>query len=229
MAFLTTFLSSVGTIVSSSSPHPVSWRLRLYFPIKRLVDLVGATAGLALLLPLFAAIGGVVRASLGKPVLFQQERAGRGELPFTLYKFRTMTDARDQNGVILPDTERLTSAGRWLRALSLDELPELWNVLRGDMSLVGPRPLPVRYLPRYLPEERRRHDVRPGITGWAQVSGRNAIAWPERLALDVWYVDRCSLWLDFRILWLTTLTVLRRQGVTPTDSEIMDELRHGDN
>lgn len=140
-------------------------------------------------------------------------------------KFRTMTDARDGAGNVLPDAERLTAFGRWLRSTSLDELPELWNVVRGDMSLVGPRPLPLSYLPRYTPVEARRHEVRPGLTGWAQVNGRNATSWEERLAMDVWYVDNRSLWLDVRILVKTVATVLRRDGISADGEATMTELR----
>ncbi len=181
---------------------------------KRLLDLTLAGAGLIVLSPLLLILAILVRARLGGPVLFRQERPGLGGKPFTLYKFRTMTDARGPDGAPLPDAARLTPFGRFLRSTSLDELPELWNVLVGDMSLVGPRPLLSEYLPLYTPEQARRHEVRPGITGWAQVNGRNSLSWEERFALDVWYVDRCSLWLDLRILARTALMVLRREGVS---------------
>jgi lipopolysaccharide/colanic/teichoic acid biosynthesis glycosyltransferase len=191
----------------------------------RAVDVAGAALGLAVTSPLLVALALVLRLRLGRPVLFRQERRGRHERPFTLVKFRTMTDARDSDGELLPDSARLTPLGRALRAASLDELPELWNVLRGDMSLVGPRPLPVKYLDRFTSEEHRRHDVRPGITGWAQVNGRNGLDWDERLALDVWYVDHRSLRLDVRILARTVGAVLRRRGISEDGEATMTELR----
>jgi lipopolysaccharide/colanic/teichoic acid biosynthesis glycosyltransferase len=193
--------------------------------IKRVVDVVGAALGLLVLSPLLALVAGLVRWRLGRPVLFRQARVGRREAPFTVVKFRTMTDTRGDGGALLADAERLVPLGRRLRATSLDELPELWNVLRGDMSLVGPRPLPVEYLPRYRPEERARHDVRPGITGWAQVNGRNAVDWDERLAMDVWYVRNRSLGLDLRILARTIGAVLRRQGISADGHDTMGVLR----
>ena len=155
-----------------------------------------------------------MRCKLGSPVLFRQVRPGLYGRPFMMVKFRTMTDERGADGALLPDAQRLTAFGHFLRASSLDELPELWNVLRGEMSLVGPRPLLMEYLPLYSPAQARRHDVRPGITGWAQVNGRNAVSWDERFALDVWYVEHCSLWLDLRILWLTVRKVLVREGIS---------------
>ncbi|HMQ31980.1 MAG TPA: sugar transferase [Chloroflexaceae bacterium] len=181
---------------------------------KRLLDLILAGAGLLLLSPLLLALAILVRLRLGGPVLFQQERPGLGGRPFTLRKFRTMRDARGPDGTPLPDAARLTPFGRFLRSTSLDELPELWNVLVGEMSLVGPRPLLTEYLGLYTPQQARRHELRPGITGWAQVNGRNSLSWEERFALDVWYVDRCSLWLDLLILARTALKVLRREGVS---------------
>ena len=156
----------------------------------------------------------LVRIFIGAPVIFRQQRPGYQEQPFYLYKFRTMTDARDPRGRLLPDDLRLTKFGRFLRLLSLDETPELFNILRGDMSLVGPRPLLMEYLPLYSPEQRRRHEVLPGLTGWAQVHGRNALGWPARFALDVWYVDHWSFWLDINILLLTVWKVLSREGVS---------------
>ena len=155
----------------------------------------------------------LVRRRLGSPALFAQERPGLHGRPFTMVKLRTMSDARDARGELLDDAERMTEFGRWLRSTSLDELPELWNVLRGDMSLVGPRPLLMKYLPLYSSEQARRHDVRPGITGWAQINGRNAISWPDKLRLDVWYVDHHSLRLDMKIIWLTLIRVAQRHGV----------------
>jgi sugar transferase EpsL len=190
---------------------------------KRIMDLAGAIAGLILLAPVLAWLYLRVRRVLGTPVLFTQERPGFHGRPFRLVKFRTMNDARDTAGNLLPDAERLTPFGRWLRATSLDELPELWNVLRGDMSLVGPRPLLMQYLNRYSPEQARRHEVRPGITGYAQVNGRNAISWEEKLTLDGWYVDHRSVWLDVRILALTVWKVLRREGIAADGEATMPE------
>ena len=184
---------------------------------KRKFDGVAAAAAAAVLLllwPVAMLVAVVVRRVLGSPVLFRQTRLGRRERPFDIVKFRTMTDARGLDGELLPDAERLTSVGRFLRRSSLDELPELVNVLRGEMSLVGPRPLPVRYLDRYSPEERRRHQVRPGITGWAQVQGRNALGWNERLAADVWYVENRSFTLDLKILARTVAVVFGGGGVS---------------
>lgn len=181
---------------------------------KRLLD-VAVSAGLLLVLaPLWAAIAVLVRAKLGWPVMFRQTRPGLGGEPFELVKFRTMTHATDPEGRLLPDVQRLTRFSRALRRWSLDELPTLWNVLRGDMSLVGPRPLLMEYLGRYTPEQARRHEVRPGITGWAQVKGRNALTWEEKFHLDVWYVDNRSLGLDLRILWCTVVEVLRGKGIS---------------
>lgn len=179
----------------------------------RAFDLLVAAIGLVLLAPLFVLLAVAVRVCLGAPVFFRQQRPGLHGRPFTLVKFRSMRDAVDSTGRPLPDAERLPRFGRLLRASSLDELPELWNVLRGDMALVGPRPLLMEYLPRYTPEQARRHAVRPGITGWAQIHGRNAVEWEQRFALDVWYVDHGSFALDLRILLLTVRQVLRRHGV----------------
>jgi len=181
--------------------------------IKRFLDIAIAGAGLVLLSPVIFGVAALVLV-MGRPILFAQTRPGRGARLFVVYKFRTMSDAVDAQGKLLPDAERLTGLGRFLRRTSLDELPQLWNVLRGDMSLVGPRPLLVEYLPLYSREQARRHEVRPGITGWAQINGRNAQSWEERLSLDVWYVDHSSLWLDARILWRTLLKVLRSEGVS---------------
>jgi lipopolysaccharide/colanic/teichoic acid biosynthesis glycosyltransferase len=182
--------------------------------MKRLLDIAGAGAGLFLLSPVLLALAVLIWRRMGSPVIFAQRRAGlRGE-PFVLYKFRSMTDARDESGVLLPDGARLTAFGLFLRRYSLDELPQLWNVLRGDMSLVGPRPLLLDYVPLYDETQRRRLDVKPGITGWAQVNGRNAIGWEEKFALDVWYVaHRCFL-LDLKILLLTVWKILKREGVS---------------
>ncbi len=181
---------------------------------KRALDLIAASMGLVILSPLILLIAILVRILLGAPVIFRQKRPGYKEKTFHLYKFRTMTDARDGAGQPLPDQARLTGFGRLLRTLSLDELPELFNILRGDMSLVGPRPLLMEYLPLYSPEQHRRHDAVPGLTGWAQVHGRNAIDWPTRFALDVWYVDHWSFGLDLRILLMTLWKVVRREGIS---------------
>jgi len=182
--------------------------------MKRAFDLLLVLATSWLWVPLVGLLAVVVRWKLGGPVLFRQQRPGRHGVPFMLLKFRTMTEARDADGNLLPDAERLTRFGRFLRGSSLDELPELLNVLRGEMSLVGPRPLLMEYLPRYSPEQARRHDARPGITGWAQVNGRNAISWDEKFQLDVWYVDHQGLWLDVKILAMTAWTVVHRHGVS---------------
>ena len=182
--------------------------------MKRVVDIFGAGLGLLILSPLILCLAWMIRRRLGSPVLFRQVRPGLQGRPFEMIKFRTMRDAADSNGQPLPDADRLTPFGRWLRSTSLDELPELWNVLKGDMSLVGPRPLLMEYLPLYSPEQARRHEVRPGITGWAQVNGRNAISWEEKFALDVWYVDHHNLWLDMKILYMTLRKVLVRDGIS---------------
>ena len=179
-----------------------------------MLDLVAASLGLIILSPVMLVLAILVRIFIGAPVIFRQQRPGYREQPFYLYKFRTMTDARDPRGRLLPDDLRLTKFGRFLRLLSLDETPELFNILRGDMSLVGPRPLLMEYLPLYSPEQRRRHEVLPGLTGWAQVHGRNALDWPARFALDVWYVDHWSFWLDINILLLTVWKVLSREGIS---------------
>ena len=182
--------------------------------LKRLFDFVLAGLALvALALPLLC-LAWVVRRKLGSPVLFRQIRPGLHGEPFEMVKFRTMTSERGPDGQLLPDVVRLTSFGRFLRSTSLDELPELWNVLKGDMSLVGPRPLLMEYLPLYTPEQARRHEVRPGITGWAQVNGRNAISWEGKFKLDVWYADNQSFWLDIKILWLSVKKVLLRDGIS---------------
>jgi lipopolysaccharide/colanic/teichoic acid biosynthesis glycosyltransferase len=182
--------------------------------LKRFFDLFLATAALFVFaIPLLALIL-LVRMKLGTPVFFQQTRPGLGGQPFEMVKFRTMTYKRDANGELLPDAQRLTPFGRFLRSTSLDELPELWNVIKGEMSLVGPRPLLIQYLPLYSPSEARRHEVRPGITGWAQINGRNALSWKEKFALDVWYVDNRSMLLDIKILWLTVRKVLLRDGIS---------------
>jgi sugar transferase EpsL len=183
-------------------------------PSKRIFDLVIASLGLVILSPLFLILSFLIRVLLGRPVIFRQERPGYHDRPFQLYKFRTMTEARNAHGSLLPDRERLTPLGRFLRATSLDELPELLNILHGDMSFVGPRPLLMEYLPLYSDEQRRRHAVHPGLTGWAQVNGRNALDWPSRFSLDVWYVDHWSFWLDIKILLLTIWKVLTRESIS---------------
>ncbi len=192
-------------------PSHKSWYLRRG---KRLCDQFAAVVIAALLLPVLFIIACLVRWKLGAPILFRQQRAGRDGKTFWMYKFRTMTDARDGTGTLLPDEERLIPFGQFLRSTSLDELPELWNVIRGEMSLVGPRPLLIEYLPLYTPGQARRHEVLPGVTGWAQVNGRNALSWEEKFARDVWYLDHVSFWLDVKILALTVLRVLRRDGIS---------------
>lgn len=186
--------------------------------IKRIIDLAAAAFGLLLLSPVLAPVAFAVRCKHGKPVLFRQLRPGLKGNPFYCLKFRTMTDACDSAGNLLPDQQRITRLGTFLRRTSLDELPELWNVIRGDMSLVGPRPLRMEYLPLYSEEQARRHEVKPGITGWAQINGRNQISWEDKFALDVWYVDNHSFLLDIRILLLTLKKVIKREGIN-ADSE----------
>lgn len=182
--------------------------------MKRIFDVIATIIGLMIISFPMLLIALIVRVKLGGPILFTQVRPGLHGKPFLMVKFRTMTDARDANDALLPDEQRLTPFGRFLRASSLDELPELWNVLKGEMSLVGPRPLLMQYLPLYSSEQARRHEARPGVTGWAQVNGRNAISWEDKFKLDVWYVDNQSLWLDIKILWLTVKKVLVRDGIS---------------
>jgi lipopolysaccharide/colanic/teichoic acid biosynthesis glycosyltransferase len=182
--------------------------------MKRLIDLLTSSIALLVLsLPLIL-LALMVRAKLGSPVIFEQIRPGRLGKPFVMIKFRTMTSKCNTDGELLPDAERLTKFGKFLRTTSLDELPELWNVLKGNMSLVGPRPLLMEYLPLYTPEQARRHEVRPGVTGWAQINGRNALSWNEKFQLDVWYVDNQGFWLDIKILWLTVRKVIMRDGIS---------------
>jgi sugar transferase EpsL len=190
---------------------------------KRLIDLGVASAGLFCLTPLLGIIAAVVRVRLGTPILFRQERSGLDGRPFLIYKFRTMLDSTDEAGHLLPDDQRLTAFGRVLRKNSLDELPELWNVIKGDMSLVGPRPFVARYLERYSPRQARRLEVKPGVTGWAQINGRNSLTWEQKFELDVWYVDHQSLLLDLRILGRTLLKVLRREGISAKVHATMPE------
>jgi lipopolysaccharide/colanic/teichoic acid biosynthesis glycosyltransferase len=191
--------------------------------MKRLMDLVIAVPLAALLAPVMAVVAIAVRLDLGSPVLFRQVRPGLHGAPFTLIKFRTMRGPATGEPATSGDDQRLTRFGRWLRATSLDELPELWNVLRGDMSLVGPRPLLMKYLPLYTPEQMRRHDVRPGLTGWAQVNGRNALTWDDKFRLDLWYVEHRSALLDIKILLRTAASVVRREGISGAESATMTE------
>jgi len=200
----------------------ISYMQRFYLRFcKRAFDLVLVLPALILLMPLMGGIALLVRFALGTPVIFRQQRPGLHGRPFSIYKFRTMTDTRDGEGNLLPDAERLISFGRFLRSTSLDELPELFNVLKGDMSLVGPRPLLMRYLPYYTERERKRFTALPGITGWAQINGRNNLSWDDRLGADVWYVENWSLILDFKIILLTVLKVFRRENVQVDPHETM--------
>ncbi|WP_405120540.1 sugar transferase [Pseudomonas leptonychotis] len=187
--------------------------------MKRLFDIIAALLGLLLLLPLMALVFWQVRRKLGSPVFFRQVRPGLNGKPFEMIKFRTMRDAVNVAGDQLPDSERMTPLGRFLRSSSLDELPELWNVLKGEMSLVGPRPLLMEYLPLYSQEQYRRHEVRPGVTGWAQINGRNALSWDEKFKLDIWYVDNRSFWLDLKIIVFTVKKVVVRDGIS-ADGEV---------
>ena len=189
--------------------------------IKRVFDVLASTTAVVVLSPVLVFLVVLLRCRMGAPVLFRQVRPGLFGKPFVMIKFRTMHDAKDREGRPLLDSERLTGLGRFLRATSLDELPELWNVLKGDMSLVGPRPLLMEYLPLYTAEQARRHEVRPGITGWAQVNGRNALSWEEKFALDIWYVDHQSLWLDMKIIALTLWKVVRRDGISAAGEATM--------
>ena len=193
--------------------------------LKRAIDLIGASVALVALSPLLAVVAIAVRVRMGSPVLFRQTRPGRGGHPFLMTKFRTMTDRRAPDGALLPDADRLTTFGRFLRRTSIDELPELLNVVRGDMSLVGPRPLLMEYLPLYSAPQARRHEVRPGITGWAQVNGRNAVTWDEKFALDVWYVDHRSTRLDLQILGKTITEVFGGEGVSAPGHATMEPFR----
>lgn len=195
----------------------------MYPVVKRCIDIVGAGLGLIVLSPVLAVVAVAVWMQMGRPVMFQQMRPGLNGQAFRMYKFRTMSNKWDEEGNLLPDEQRLTSLGKFLRKTSLDEFPELFNVLKGDMSLVGPRPLLMQYLERYTSEQARRHEVKPGITGCAQVNGRNAISWEEKFALDVWYVDNRSLWLDIKILAITTWKVFRREGISAQGEATMPE------
>ena len=189
--------------------------------VKRFLDIVGSITGLIIFSPILAIVAFIIYLRMSTPILFRQVRPGLHGQPFRMIKFRTMLDAVDDRGNALPDAQRLTRLGRFLRSTSLDELPGLWNVLKGDMSLVGPRPLLIEYLPLYSPQQARRHEVRPGVTGWAQINGRNALSWDEKFALDVWYVDNQSMALDSRILWLTIKKVIVRDGISATGEATM--------
>lgn len=191
--------------------------------IKRLLDILCALLALVVFCWLYALVALLVRIKLGSPVLFHQERPGKDEKVFRLYKFRSMTDERDENGELLPDEVRLTKFGAFLRKTSLDELPEAWNILRGDMSVVGPRPLLIKYLPLYSEKQRHRHDVRPGLSGWAQVNGRNSCSWQEKFEMDVWYTENVSFLLDVKIVLLTVRSVFMREGINSGTSATMEE------
>lgn len=189
--------------------------------LKRIFDIIGALIGLVLFAAVFLLLAILIRWQMGSPIFFRQTRPGKDGEPFEMLKFRTMRDAIGPDGQPLPDADRMTKLGQKLRSTSLDELPELWNVLKGEMSLVGPRPLLMEYLPLYSTEQARRHEVRPGVTGWAQINGRNAISWEHKFALDVWYVDNRTLWLDLKIIWLTIWKVLRRDGISAKGESTM--------
>jgi len=193
--------------------------------MRRILDIIAAGCGLLLLSPVFIVVAFMIWRQIDSPIFFWQTRPGLNGKPFRMVKFRTMRDAVDAEGNPLPDSERLTELGRFLRGSSLDELPELWNVLKGEMSLIGPRPLLMEYLPLYSPRQARRHEVRPGVTGWAQVNGRNAISWEEKFALDIWYIDNQSLRLDLKIIWLTIRKVLEREGISAADEATMPKFR----
>jgi sugar transferase EpsL len=192
---------------------------------KQSLDMILAALAVVFLSPLLVLLAVLIGVTIGTPMLFRQHRPGLHGKPFSAYKFRTMTNAHDDQGNLLPDEERLTSLGKFLRSTSLDELPAIFNVLKGEMSLVGPRPLLMRYLDRYTPQQARRHEVKPGITGWAQVNGRNAITWEQKFALDVWYVDHRSLWLDLKIIALTIWKILKREGINQPGQATMEEFR----
>jgi sugar transferase EpsL len=210
-------------MAKAASVHHYTLMLQRHLSVKRLFDIIMSLVALILVAPTMLMVAILIRIKLGSPVLFRHERPGLYGKPFVLFKFRTMTDDRDIYGHLLPDADRLPPFGKLLRSTSLDELPELFNVLMGDMSIVGPRPLIRRYLSRYTPEQARRHNVLPGITGWAQVNGRNAISWEQRFALDVWYVDHHSILLDIRIILMTVLKVMKREGITGEGCATMSE------
>lgn len=197
--------------------------------IKRILDVCCALAAMIVFCWLYAIVAILVRMKLGKPVIFKQARPGKDEKIFNLYKFRTMTDERDENGELLPDDVRLTKFGRWLRSTSLDELPEAWNILKGDMSVIGPRPLLVRYLDRYDEHQKHRHDVRPGLSGWAQVHGRNTVTWEEKFNLDVWYTENVSFGVDVKIIWESVvLAFVKREGINSATAATMEEFMGGE-
>lgn len=194
----------------------------IYKYIKRILDIISSLLAIIILSPLLAVTAVLVKTKLGSPVLFRQKRPGKDEKIFTLMKFRTMTDERDENGELLPDEVRLTKFGKFLRSTSIDELPELFNILKGDMSVIGPRPLLVEYIPRYNEHQHRRHEVRPGLSGWAQVNGRNTVSWEDKFDMDVHYVDNYSLAMDVKILFMTVLNVLKREGISSETSATME-------
>lgn len=196
---------------------------------KKIFELFLIFLSLPLLLPIYLLTMLLVLFQLNFPILFTQPRVGLGGKTFSIYKFRTMTNQRDKNGILLPDKLRLTKFGKFLRSTSLDELPSLWNVLKNDMNLVGPRPLLIEYLPLYSAKQARRHEVKPGITGWAQVNGRNAISWQEKFDLDVWYIDNQSIWLDIKILWITVKKVIMRDGINQAEHSTMENFKGNDN
>lgn len=195
----------------------------IYKYIKRILDIISSLLAIIILSPLLAVTAVLVKTKLGSPVLFKQERPGKDEKIFTLMKFRTMTDERDENGELLPDEVRLTKFGKFLRSTSIDELPELFNILKGDMSVIGPRPLLVKYLPRYNEHQHRRHEVRPGLSGWAQVNGRNTVSWEDKFDMDVHYVDNYSLSKDINILFMTVMSVIKRDGINSDNDVTMEE------
>lgn len=194
----------------------------IYKYIKRILDIILSLLAIIILSPLLAVTAVLVKTKLGSPVLFKQERPGKDEKIFTLIKFRTMTDERDENGELLPDEVRLTKFGKFLRSTSIDELPELFNILKGDMSVIGPRPLLVEYIPRYNEHQHRRHEVRPGLSGWAQVNGRNTVSWEDKFDMDVHYVDNYSFSMDVKILFMTVLNVLKKEGISSETSATME-------
>ncbi|WP_294836431.1 sugar transferase [Eubacterium sp.] len=194
----------------------------IYKYIKRILDIISSLLAIIILSPLLAVTAVLVKTKLGSPVLFKQERPGKDEKIFTLMKFRTMTDERDENGELLPDEVRLTKFGKFLRSTSIDELPELFNILKGDMSVIGPRPLLVEYIPRYNEHQHRRHEVRPGLSGWAQVNGRNTISWEDKFDMDVHYVDNYSFAMDVKILFMTVLNVIKKEGISSETSATME-------
>ncbi len=194
----------------------------IYKYIKRILDIISSLLAIIILSPLLAVTAVLVKTKLGSPVLFKQERPGKDEKIFTLMKFRTMTDERDENGELLPDEVRLTKFGKFLRSTSIDELPELFNILKGDMSVIGPRPLLVEYIPRYNGHQHRRHEVRPGLSGWAQVNGRNTVSWEDKFDMDVYYVDNYSFAMDVKILFMTVLNVLKKEGISSETSATME-------